>query len=673
MTDRSQQGPSPDGSPPEGSITLRRVLVFIAAFLWLIIPIAVFNIFHKPLPPEAWERIREMLIDLSAAGWILWIAVGIGRPFLHAGGMRSLERIAVSGALGLGTLALLFLGTAWAGMLTRTAVLVLCAGLTLLVSWPMLRGIANFAKHPLRPPVERGAFALWLGCFVAGSLALSLGVALAPPAAWDALVYHLRIPQQILAGGSLSYAGDSLFREMPQSGEMLYAAAMGLTGRGETAAVLGWGAACLALLGLTGTARRMGLRHALLPAALLLSGDTLARSMGWGYVDWLSALFGFAALAALSYKEEHAMWIALAGVFAGFAAGTKYTAGIILGVLILSILSLPKWKVSLRDAAILTAGFFLAFLPWIIRGLAFFGNPLPPLLDTGSPAELKLAFFNRQPLEGAWWMAAVMPLLQSTIGSHGAPPFAGTIGPLLLAFLPGALVRRAGEPPAARFLLKLCGLSALLFWAVCGVGGFFSELLVQPRLYLPLFPGIALLAAYGFEGLWKIRLPGFRLGAAAAVLSALMLAVQFAGYTRSWIASGVPDYLTGNLSRAEYLEKNLGWYSRAAGFARMLPDGSRVLMLWEPRGFYCGQACLEDATIDRWYLAVRSGLTAEEILAQWREEGWTQILFFETGAKFERDTRSEYTEADWEELDRLRALLPVVERFGDGYSLYSLE
>jgi hypothetical protein len=671
MTFRSQQESSSAGSPAGEKITVRSVLAFIAASLWVIVPIAVFYIFHKPFPAATWERIRDALVDLSAAGWILWIAVGIGRPFFRDREIFIPERMALSGALGLGALALLFLATAWAGIMTRAAVLILCAGLTLLVSIPMARGIVEFLKHRPRPAIGRGAFPLILACFIAGSLLLSLGVALAPPVAWDALVYHLRVPQQILAAHSLSFPGGSLYFEMPQSGEMLFTAAMSLTGRAETAAVLGWGIGGLALLGITGMARRMGLRHTLLPAALLLSGDTLARSMGWGYVDWVSALFGFAALCAISRKETPP-WLAYAGIFAGFAAGTKYPAGIILAVLILSVLSLRKWKESLQDVVILAAGFFLAFLPWIFRGLVFFGNPLPPILDSGPLAPFQRDLFTGYPLQGAWWMAAMMPFLQSAAGANGAAPFAATIGPLLLAFIPGAFVRGV-EMPAGKTLLKLCWLSAAVFWAVCGVGGFFSELLVQPRLYLSLFPGIALLSAYGFEGLWKIRLPVFRLGAAAAVLATLVLAVQLAGFGQSWIASGVPGYLSGSLTRTEYLETNLGWYARAMDFAQGLPEGSRVLFLWEPRGLVCGQACSEDATLDRWYLAMRSGLTAEETLARWREQGWTHILLFEAGADFERIHRGEYPAADWAELDRLRALLPVVERFGDGYTVYSVE
>jgi hypothetical protein len=661
-----------DNPSGNGKATVRGTLIFAAAFFWLIAPIAVFFIFHKPFPAETWDRLREMAADLLAAGWILWIAIGIGRPFFQGDPIPLLERIALSGALGLGVLGLSVLGIVWAGIPAGAAVSLLCIILTLVVSVPLIRGIAGFVKQRPQHNLDHGAFSLFLGCFAGLSLLLSLGIALAPPAAWDALVYHLRLPQQILAEGSLKVGGDSLFRELPQNAEMLFTAAMALTGRAESAAVLGWGAACLALLGMTGTARRMGLRHALLPAALLLSGDTLARSMGWGYVDWISALFGYCALCAISHREKHGVWTAYAGLFAGFAAGTKYTAGIIFAVLILSVFSLRNWKDFLSGVVGLSAGFFLAFLPWIFRGIAFFGNPLPPLLDSGSLAEIKMAFFTGQPLGDAWWMAVVMPFLQSTIGIYGAMPFGVTIGPLLFAFLPGALVRRGGDRPADASLLKLCGLCALLFWAACGVGAFFSASLIQPRLYLSLFPGLALLAAYGFEGLWNIRLAKIRIGAAAAALGALVLAAQAGGFFQSWIGSGIPAYLTGSQTRTAYLENNLGWYMRAMDSIRSLPDGSKVLTLWEPRGFYCAQSCTEDATIDRWYLAMRSGKTVEEILAGWREQGITHVLLFDTGAEFERAGRSEYSPSDWEMLERLQTLLREVERFGGGYTLYLL-
>lgn len=670
MTNPSRPSSSPGNPTPDEKTPIRNVLIFLAALLWLMVPILVFNIFHKPLPPAALERVQDMLIDLLAAGWILWIGVGIGWRFVRGGTLSPLEKTALSGALGSGALGLICLGAAWAGILTGTIMILICAGLTLLVSIPLARDILVFVLDLPRPTPTGGVFSRLLGSFLAASVIFALGIALAPPTAWDALVYHLRIPQQILAAHSLSLPGDSLFREIPHMAEMLYTAAIALTGRAETAAVLGWGIALLTLIGMTGTARRWGLRHSLLPAALLLSGDTLAKSMGWGYVDWVSALFGFAALCALSRKEAGAKWILLAGGFSGLALGTKYTAGILILVLFLAVVSRREWRQSLKEAALLLCGALAAFSPWILRGLVFWGNPLPPFLDAGPLAALKNEFFTGRPLEHAWLLAAVLPALQSMVGSYGALPFGATIGPLLLALLPGALLRRGKETPAGAFLLKMLWLCALLYWAACGAGGIFSLSLTQPRLYMALFPGIALLAAYGFERLWGIRLAIIRLGTITAVMILLVLAVQALGLAQNWIASGIPNYLAGSLARKEFLENNLGWYSRAMEYVKTMPEGSRVLMLWEPRGYYCGEVCTEDATIDRWYLAMRTQGSPELILDEWRKEGWTHILIFDAGAEFERDGRSEYSALDWEALDQLRLRLTVVERFGEGYTLY---
>ena len=212
----------------------------------------------------------------------------------------------------------------------------------------------------------------------------------------------------------------------------------------------------------------------------------------------------------------------------------------------------------------------------------------------------------------------------------------------------------------------------IVYWVAVGAGGLFSAALTQPRVYLSLFPGIALLAARGFEGLWEIRLAKIRLGALAAVLAVLVMIVQAVSFGNFWVASGVPNFLAGAQSDQTFLENNLGWYAKAMETVRTLPGGSRVLMLWEPRGFYCGEKCQADATIDRWYLAMRLDGSAETALAAWKGEGWTYVLIFDDGAAFERAGRTDYSPPDWQELDRLRSLLTPIPSFADGYSLYKI-
>jgi hypothetical protein len=297
---------------------------------------------------------------------------------------------------------------------------------------------------------------------------------------------------------------------------------------------------------------------------------------------------------------------------------------------------------------------------------------LPPLLDSDPTQALRLSFFSGDPLPNAGWMAIFIPLLQSVIGRYEAAPFGATIGPLFLALLPGVLAKRKREPGSDPFPLGLAVLSAGAFWAVSGIGILVSAIYAQPRLFMVLFPAMALLAAYGFEGFWECRIGRVRAGAIASALVALTLLLSLAGGAVDSVRAGVPNYLAGVTDRTAYLEHNLGWHARAMDSLRGLPAGSRVLLLWEPRGLYCGGVCLEDSNIDRWYTAMRAGLSAPEIVSDWREAGFTHVLLFRTGADFERRFRPGYLPSDWDALAVLESELPPEAEFGGAYTLFRL-
>jgi hypothetical protein len=658
--------------PVKPGIPLARLLAAVFILAWIFLILLLFFLNHKPLAAESLARFGALCLPLAGAVWILWVAEGIGRRLTGHATLNALERTALSGALGLGVISLLMLALAAAGWITGAAIAILLAVLTVVFFRESVGWLVSLAKErPILPPGPN-AFSIVCGIFALATVLLSLGVALSPPAAWDSLVYHLRIPQQILAARSLQLPADSLFGEMPHVAEMAFAAAIGLTGGLETATVLAWIFGALTLAGVAGTARRMGLRFPLLAPAALLAGDTIARSMGWGYVDWVTALFGYAAVCSLSVRGSGRKWVLLAGVYAGLAFGTKYTAGTVLPILLLWGFAGRQWKRGLRAALLLAAGFAMAFAPWIIRNLALRGNPLPPMTDTGQSALLRLWFFSGQPLPDAWLIGPVIPFLQSTIGRYDAAPFGTTIGPLLLAFLPGLFFRRRNRETDDSFPIGLLLTSAAVFWAASGLGIFLSESFAQPRLFMVLFPALALLAACGFDGLGEVRLGQVRIQVVAGALTVLTMGFLLTGYVVTWIREGVPAYLAGESDAAGYLRGNLGWYSPAMETVNALPTDARVLMLWEPRGLYCGARCLEDSTIDRWYLAMRLVGTAPRILADWRAAGFTHVLIFDTGAEFERKFRAGYSPADWEELDRLRAGMQWESEFGGLYTLYRI-
>jgi hypothetical protein len=135
--------------------------------------------------------------------------------------------------------------------------------------------------------------------------------------------------------------------------------------------------------------------------------------------------------------------------------------------------------------------------------------------------------------------------------------------------------------------------------------------------------------------------------------------------------------ILGLQTKEEYLSGNLGWYSPAMEHLRTLPLGSRVLMLWEPRSFYCQPVCEPDEILDRW-LRVRyenrstNPASADEILRQWKDDGYTHILYYMLGADFLRNEDHHYQTQDWEVLEDLLSQLEIEKNFGDTHILYRL-
>src|SRR3990170_1553663 len=305
----------------------RRARMAAVLSLWIAAIFLGYYVTHRP-----WANARGLTpiwaaADLLSASLLTVLAGGMGRRILGPmAALAPLERLSVQAAAGLGVMALTLLG------------LGLSVGLHPAILWGLtIAGWSVFWRQStawLRewrslpevyrqlPPLGRAAC-----CFLAFALALELLQALAPPLAWDALVYHLELPRQYLSAGRIVFVESNLFVGFPQLAEMLYTWAMALRS-GQTAAVLGWIVGLLALLGTAGAAIRLyGPSVGWVAPAALLTGASFLRAMGWAYVDLWGMLFGAGLLICL---EQHARsrepgWLIRAGAMAGLAGGTKYT------------------------------------------------------------------------------------------------------------------------------------------------------------------------------------------------------------------------------------------------------------------------------------------------------------------------------------------------------------
>jgi hypothetical protein len=504
-------------------------------------------------------------------------------------------------------------------------------------------------------------------------------ISVAPPVKFDALVYHLTLPKIYLLSGDVRFVPEIMFWGMPQIGEMLFAWSMGLAGT-ETAAILGWWVGVLALCGLMGyTADRFSHNAGWVAATALISGYTMTILLPSGYVEWFSVFFGVGVIIAFDVwcnlgDRAGLVW---AGIISGLAMGTKYTNGVLfiasMGVVLINSHYTKKgFRKSITNLAAFMIPAILVFSPWLIKNMLATGNPLYPLIfPAGSMDRFRLEAYQLPPW-GDWQDILLLPLRATTTGFEGAPGYSASISPLLLALAPFSLLGFKNRTDKQRVALLICatlGIIGLIIWLLASrVSGF----LIQTRLYFGIFPAFAVLAGAGYRALAEIRLPGLRLERIVAVMISLVLGFNILQVATEFIESRALNVLFNVETPEDYLNNNLGWYNPAAQAIKNLPAGSRVLMLWEPRSFYCQTKCIPDEILDTWRHARQTVGAPDDIIDSWRDDGYTHLLYNHFGANFIRSNDESYNNSDWEALDDLLARLDAPVEFGGAYELYSL-
>ncbi|HZO33158.1 MAG TPA: glycosyltransferase family 39 protein, partial [Chloroflexota bacterium] len=276
---------------------------------------------------------------------LLWLGTALGLRVVRVLGVSDalgLEVLLFAVGLGLGGLAYLVLACGFLGLLQPWVLAALLAVLAivlraelveLMAALPTL-GRAWLAQRSelRREPVLR------LTVPLAELLVALIAVrALAPPTAYDALMYHLEGPRQFLQLGRLAPLVEPHPANMPFTVQMLYLLGLAF-GSDELPSLLHLSLAVL--LGLTTFSfgrRFFGARVGWLAAAILLSAPTVAFyapvaniDFGWAFFDFL-AVYAF----AIWTRDRRTHWLTLAGLAAGLTLGSKY-----LGLLTCSALAL---------------------------------------------------------------------------------------------------------------------------------------------------------------------------------------------------------------------------------------------------------------------------------------------------------------------------------------------
>jgi 4-amino-4-deoxy-L-arabinose transferase-like glycosyltransferase len=582
-------------------------------------------------------------LDIGIVAVLVSIAGGIGRRILARIPLRPneitlAETVALEAGIGLGivSISVLLIGLVGLFNITLWVVLVIIGIMNFL---PTLRWFNDCRNVISRAFKVETAWQRFILIFSTALLIAALLIALAPPFAWDALTYHLEGAHRYVQAGRITAQPDNFFFGFPQGVEVLYGLLMLPFGSDRSPALLHFTFGLLGLMATAGLTRRYSDRNTAYTTILLLMGSySIWLLFGWAYVDLAMLCYGALALIAITQwnSEKSTHWLILAGVLVGMALGVKYTAAsLIIALSVFILLRQPKQVI--RNGLIFGLSLFITFLPWLLKGLLLYQNPVYPYIFGGLNWDsLRAANFGSSGnglLSGnLWWNVPILPFAATFFGIEKYSPYSFTTGVWLMT-LPFALFfgwKALGDDSRslARDLLPIA-LVLLIFWMVLAAT---SGIGAQPRLMMVGMPVVAILGALGLHSI--ARMPRKPLDVYFIIQGVIIFSVLMGIFDilHTFAQTRVLDYTAGTISRDGYLRHNIGNYYAVTQELATLPDNSTVLFLFQPGTYYCPDTivCIPDVLFDNWSRPILQGTVPDDLIQQWRDAGVDYVLLFDS-------------------------------------------
>ncbi len=550
-----------------------------------------------------------MALDLAFLGLLAMTAAGLGLTTLRRFGLtpeHPADAWALALPLGLGALAMGVFALGELGWLGPRSIGILMIAAAVAVIPASVTSLRRLREAGM-PRVSSWAWDGALAVVLLGTLL----TALAPVTDGDALCYHLQVPKEFLASGSLGFDPDLHETVYPLLTELLYAMALAL--RGPVACrLVQWLFGVALALNVVALARPLLGDRARWAATVALLVPAVSNGMGAPLNDVALAAFGNAALVAWSRWTERPSLraAALAGVLAGFALGVKYPALVLTGLIATAMVLPPTNRPrSLRHATIFGTVALLVGGAWYARTYAYTGNPVYPFFRHvfgGSGLDEVLDPIKRAMVATPWnLVTAIVPM---TLQPSRFDSVSHQFGPLFLLVLPALLWERAPRR----------------VWALVAIGYAFLTLCLTQRQSMrfvliaagPMAVGVAWVASTW----WDRR--GF------AARSLLVLLIGCLGFEAA-IAVGRARHginvVLGRESADAFLARREPTYRVGRWIDENLPSSARIVGQ-DHRGFYIPRAyTMELAHRRRTGLGAR-GESAEAVVASLRREGFSHVL-----------------------------------------------
>ena len=442
---------------------------------------------------------------------------------------------------------------------------------------------------------------------------------LAPEVAWDAVVYHLRVPTLYLCRHKVYPIPEIFPSYFPFSGQMLLL--LGKHFGGDQGARLlhaaVWAACALAVARIARAV--LGPRAAPWAMALFMTLPVASTIAARAYVEFFLLLPVACTVLVLVRRRVPALpVVALAGWLAGSVLGTKYLGGFITLIFLAIVMArtfsrpLPAVVFCLSSAAV--SGL------WFFRNYFLTGNPVFPVFFGG---------IHWTPADAQGWQADAsafvlnpIVLLTTPWTLLSAKPADGGISPMLLAAAPVPLL----WPQATRGNRMIWGLSLallLVWWATSPLPRY-----LLPALALLCVAASGAIAGYGMGKSVEIALKSL---AMAGLIGSLACGISSIHYGTEPYAAAL-----GKITGTEYRARRFGptgFVETLSLAGQMAAPEERVYMLGHmfsydlPRRVWFDFLYLRPALF--WWL--KDAPTAERVRIRAKQAGLRIIAHSRTG------------------------------------------
>jgi hypothetical protein len=389
-------------------------------------------------------------------------------------------------------------------------------------------------------------------------------------------------------------------------------------------------------------------------------------------------MFGLGMVVCLNQflREKSGSNIFLSGLFAGLTFSTKYPAGVLFlcGFFVLSIyIWISKIRYFKYISQYLLGAVIFAF-PWLIKNLVLTGNPVYPFFfASGAMDATRIAVYQRASPYGNLLDLFLLPIRATIQGIDGTNGYSVSIGPLFLALSILVLLGWEKIDEVDKVEIKFWGIFALTGVSIWAIGNQISGFLIQTRFYYALFPVFSILAAYGFDNLEKNMGSKKWMASLSQAAIILVLLLNFVQISKDLVKKGTLTYLFALENRQTYLENNLGWYALAMKELVNLTPESKVISIFEPRGYGCVPKCDPDEILDHWKFAYSKNADFQSIQLSWVKAGYTHVFVYQQGIDFLKSNPDpHHPDEELMELESFLTTLEIVNDYDGVYRLYKI-